>query len=84
MKYKNAKEIIEKIKHYEEMDDLIVFKKPYIKTITFTMKDGTTKEMEMKKHSYISLSNHGFLFIQKEPYDIIAVHLNNVEDMMVR
>ena len=42
MKYKNAKDIIEKIKHYDEIDDLIVFKKPYIKTITFTMKDGTT------------------------------------------
>lgn len=84
MKYKNAKDIIEKIKHYDEIDDLIIFKKPYIKTITFIMKDGTTETKQLKDYTYISLSNHGFLFIQKEPYDIISVHLNNVEDMIVR
>ena len=84
MKYKAVREIITETKHYNEMDDLIVFKKPYNKTIHFKMKDKTEKTMNMKDYSYISLSNHGFLFIQKDPYDIIAVHLNNVEDLMVR
>lgn len=84
MKYKTVKEIIEKTKHYDEMDDLIVFKKPYTKTIEFKMKDNTTKTMDMKDYSYISLSNHGFLFVQKDPHDIIPVHLNNVADIMVR
>lgn len=84
MKYKVAKEIIDKVKHYDEMEDLIVFKKPYAKTMEFTMKDGTENVMTMKDYSYISLSNHGFLFIQREPYDIIPVHLNGVEDLVVR
>ena len=84
MKYKVAKELIAETKHYDEMEDLIVFKKPFNKTIQFTLKDGTTLSMNMKDHSYISMSNHGFLFIQKEPYDMIAVHLNNVEDLIVR
>ena len=84
MKYKTAKELIENIKTYEEMDDLIVFKKPYNKSITFTFKDETTATMDLKKYRYISLSNHGFLFIQDKPYDIIPVHLNNVADIQVR
>lgn len=83
MKYKTAKELISQIKHYDEMEDCIVFKKPYNKTIQFHMKDETITEMDMKKYSYISMSNHGFLFIQNEPYDIIPVHLNNVKDFTV-
>lgn len=84
MKYKTAKELTEEIKKHEEMDDLIVFKKPYNKTITFTFKDKTTKIMNFKDYRYISLSHHGFLFIQNNPYDIIPIHLNNVADINVR
>ena len=84
MKYKAVKEIITETKHYNEMDDLIVFKKPYTKTLHFKMKDNTEQTMKMKNYSYISLSNHGFLFVQKDPYDIIPVHLNNVKDLVVR
>ena len=83
MKYKTAKELITQIKHYDEMEDCIVFKKPYNKKIQFNMKDGTLIDMDMKDYSYISMSNHGFLFIQNEPYDIIPVHLNNVKDFTV-
>lgn len=84
MKYKTAKELTEEIKQHEEMDDLIVFKKPYNKTITFTFKDNTTNDMDLKDYRYISLSHHGFLFIQDNPYGIIPVHLNNVSDIQVR
>lgn len=84
MKYKIAKELIEKIKQYGEMDDLIVFKKPYNKTIIFKMKDKTEKVMDLKDYNYISLSNHGFLFIKQEPYARTPVHLNDVEDLIVK
>lgn len=84
MKYRIAKELIEKTKKYDEMDDLIVFKKPYNKTITFIMKDNTIREMNLKEYSYISLSNHGFLFITKKPYKRTPIHLNNVKDFIIR
>lgn len=85
MKYKIARELIEKVKIFEEIDgDLIVFKKPYTKIIEFHMKDKTEKVMNLRDYSYVSLSNHGFLFVQNDPYDIIPVHLKNVEDFIVR
>lgn len=83
MKYKTAKEIINRIKHYDEMEDCIVFKKPFNKKIQFIMKDDTIMEMDMKDCRYISMSNYGFLFIQDNPYDIIPVHLNNVKDFTI-
>ena len=83
MKYKIAKELIEKIRQYEQMDDLIVFKKPYNKNITFKLKDKTRQHMTLKDYSYISMSNNGFLFIQKEPYNTTTIHLNNVEDIII-
>ena len=83
MKYKTAKELINQIKHYDEMEDCIVFKKPFNKKMHFTMKDDTIIEMDMKDYRYISMSNYGFLFIQDNPYDIIPVHLNNVKDFTI-
>ena len=83
MKYKIAKELIEKIRQYDEMDDLIVFKKPYNKTITFTMKTEETIEIRLKDYNYISLSNHGFLFITPAN-ERKAIHLNDVEDFIVK
>ena len=84
MKYRTAKEIISNIKHYSNIEeDLIVFRKPYNRSITFKMKDGTTKNFRMKDCSYVSMSNYGFLFIYDKPYEIIPVHLNNVDDITV-
>lgn len=84
MKYKVARELIDKIKTFNEIDgDLVVFKKPYTKTIEFSMKDGSEKTIDLKDCSYVSLSNHGFLFIMTEPYEHIAIHLNYVNDMIV-
>ena len=84
MKYKLVKTLIEELKTYEELDDLIIFKKPYAKNMTFQMKDGTERFMNLKDYSYISLSNHGFLFIQKESHRHITIPLNNVKDMTVK
>ena len=85
MKYKLAKELIEKIKTFNEIDgDLIIFKKPYNKKFHFKFKDGTEKVLTMNDYSYISLSNHGFLFIQNNPYKTIPIHLNHVEDIIVK
>lgn len=84
MKYKLVKTLIEEVKTYDEIEDLIIFKKPYAKNMTFQMKDGTERHMNLKDYSYISLSNHGFLFIQKEPYRHITIHLNNVKDLTIR
>lgn len=83
MKYRTAKEIINNIKHYNIEEDLIVFRKPYNRSITFDMKDKTTKTFDMRECRYASMSNYGFLFIYDRPYDIIPVHLNNVEDITV-
>ena len=84
MKYKVAKELIRKIKTFDDIDgDLVVFKKPFTKTIEFTMKDGDEKVIELKRCSYVSLSNHGFLFVVREPYEHITVQLNYVQDMVV-
>lgn len=82
MKYKLAKELIENVKIYDEMDDLIIFKKPFTKRIHFKFKDRTEKTFNLKEYSYISLSNHGFLFIRNDDgYKTFTVHLNNVEDL---
>lgn len=84
MKYKLAREIINKIKTYNEIDgDLIIFKKPFNKKIRFEFKDETETIIDLRIYNYISLSNHGFLFIQNEPYRITSIHLNNVKDLMV-
>lgn len=83
MKYKTAEEIIEKIRHYDKMDDLIVFKKPYNKNIIFKMKNNTNKTIHLNNYSYISMSNKGFLFIKNNPYNTNTIHLNNVEDIIV-
>lgn len=84
MKYRIARELIEKIETFDEIDgDLIIFKKPYTKAIRFTFKDDNDMTVDLKDYSYISLSNHGFLFIRQEPYETNAIHLNNVEDLIV-
>lgn len=83
MKYKTAKDTTDQLKRYNEMDDLIVFRKPFNRKIIFQLKDSTEKTMDMKDYRYISLSNHGFLFIQDNPYDIIPIHLNNVKEITI-
>lgn len=84
MKYKIAEELVENIRRFEKMDDLIVFRKPFQKTITFTFKDKTSKVMNMKDYSYVSLSNHGFLFFKNNPFERVAIPLNTVEDFNVK
>lgn len=83
MKYKIARKLIDKIKTFDVIDgDLLVFKKPYTRTFVFKFKNGKMKEVDMKDCRYISLSNHGFLFIM--PDSVVSVHLNNVDDFLVK
>ena len=82
MKYKTAKQIIQSTHSTYEIDDLLIFKKPFKGQITIHLKKGDTMSYNTQDYTYISLSYNGFLFIKDNHTTPVA--LKDVKDITLK
>lgn len=82
MKYKIAKQIIQSAHQTYEIDDLLIFKKPYKGQIIIHTKKEDTITYNTADYTYISLSYNGFLFIKDNHTTPVA--LKDVKDITLQ